>query len=311
MKNEKKCLAGKMFFGLAVTFLLAVPAFAQDDDSFENYRLEARAVKGSRVSNLDLIRKIFPDAQVKKGEPETATALQAIPLRNLFGGDEKHLDGALSLDITGRRLETLDGRRKILWLLIKVSQPDKPDCDECSKKILAAFDVSPANAELIDAANVLTSFDAEFDGERPKLRIAPRREAVVVWNFSHTSLEGDAFSVVAADKDGFKILLDQFKVGRNYSCDKWYEEETSLRLLKTAAGGGFRGIEILVKTKGGTGWYDFPKVKISRRFRYVFGWQTRGQKYEALVNPETERRALLKRIEPPCPDNQSVPINPT
>lgn len=301
-------------FSLAILCIAAVVQCSAQGKALMVENLNAKTAKESKISYLDLIRKIFPDARIEPDANNIAVAANSIPLRHLFGKGEKRFDGgeSLTMDIT-RRLETIDGRGRVLWLLVNVARPIRPDCEDCTEKVLAAFRVSSTNAELIDAARILTGFDAGFDGELPILKIAPDREAIVLWNFAYTYLEGDALSVITIDhQNKFGVLIRQFEVGRNYrwDCDKWYEEDALVTLAK-AARAGFRDIAISVETKGGSGEYDFPKVKTVRRFGYLFRWQPGTQKYEAVINPEVNRRALVKRIAPACPDgSRAVPINP-
>jgi hypothetical protein len=296
---------GRSFFALAVTawcvFCAAAQNFTHDD-----YRLDGRAVKGSKVSNLDLIRKIFPDARIDENEPEGARAFKSIPLRHLFGEDNKKSDDMMTLNISQRE-ETVNGRGKILWLIINAVQMDKTACAGCYKTswegaILAAYRVSQTAAELIDAADIQTSNITVFDENRPKLKFTSTREAVVVWNYANASIAQSDSSVVAAGKNGFDILLSQFVVSTEFRCSDWYSEEAKFRELKTSVN-GVRNLEASIRIKGGPGDADYPTVKHRRQFRYVFAWQPRLQKYKTIVNPERQRRAFLKRIEP-CQDQK-------
>lgn len=286
---------------LAVTVSFTISAAGQDFDP-EDYRLDAKAFTGASVSNLDLIRKIFPDAQIQKNEPEGATAFKFVPLRHLFGSVKKNRsDESLVLNISQRR-ETTDGKSKILWLIINAVQPDKSVCEDCfraiwSEAVLAAYRVSGSNVELIDAAAIATQNITTFDEDRPIVRVAPEREAIVISNSSTSSVGQSEISIVAAGKKGFDVLLDKFVVMTEYRCAEWYSEETSLRMLN-ASTGGFHDLEIVVKVEGGPGNADYPAVKYRRSFRYVFAWQPRLQKYKALVNPQLARRSFLKLIEP-------------
>jgi hypothetical protein len=300
IKNRTRLFNLSEILWLAVLCLAAavVPCAAQ------NFRFDAPAVKGSRVTYLDLARKISADADIENEAASYATTFKNPAVRHLFGAAEKALDAPpITLEIADR-LETSDDKGgKILWLIFSVAEPEEAICEACLKKILAAFRVSRTRAELIDAADVRTGFEVRFDSARPKLEIAPGREAVLLWNYSYSYLKGDSVSIIAADaaQGGFKVLLDQFEVGRLYrwDCDKWYEERANLRLSKPARA-GFRNLEIAVETQGGSGDYDFPKLKASSRFRYVFAWQPNARAYQAIVKPDEKRNALVKRLAPDC-----------
>src|SRR5690349_10356167 len=103
----------------------------------QNFRFDARAARGSRVTYLDLVRKIFADASFEKDAPYGATASRDAALRHLFGAAEKKLDSdvPLSLYIADRLETSVDKSGKILWLIISVEQPEKYNCEDCGKKI--------------------------------------------------------------------------------------------------------------------------------------------------------------------------------
>ena len=294
-------LTNKIFFILALAILFVAAAAAQDDVGFNGYRFEKQAIKGSNISNLDLLRKIFPDAQIEKDEPEAATALKSIPLRHLFGAkNKKTSDDAMTLNISERQ-ETGDGERgQILWLIVNAVQPDKTAAGfraNWTAAILAAFRVSRSSAELLDAADVATQNISGFAEDVPQLRLAPRREAVVVSNISNASVGHSELSVIAAGNKGFNVLIDQFVMTTEYRCTDWYSEEASLRTLKNSTNGS-RDVEITVKIEGGPGEAENARVKFRRRFRYVFRWQPQLEKYKAVVNPDRQRRTFLKQVEP-------------
>lgn len=261
-------------------------------------KLRDTVSRGSQVSYLELIKKVFPDAQMNEAKAELARAKNKRPLRNLL---IKELDdffrwrmtGELDIAVTAST-ETVNGREKLLWLLIGVSETGE-ECEICGNTILAAYRVRKTDAELIDAASVKTSSFVSFS-ETPKITLAPQREAVVIYNEDSTNMKTNFYSIIAPGDKGFDVLLKEFEESSIYKCGYYIEETARFRPLKTSVG-GFRQLEVTVKSE--SGWYeDEGKVEKRGAFRYVFSWQPREKKYKAVANPEKARNVFFKKNSP-------------
>lgn len=291
----------RRLFLAALVIFGAVAVCAAQTGARQDEGLNTKLSKTSEVTFFDLIKKVFPAARLDDKDSSLATTDKEISIRNLLSSDLWGADeaGGETKIYISDELETIDERGKILWLIFGTRQAEKWRCSNCGRRILAAFRVSRNDAELIDAANVKTDDLTGFYEAAPKLRIAPRREAVVIENLTQLSIGSNTFSVIAADKNKFKVLVEDYQKV-DTSCGNWIREEAKIRLLKTA-GGGYRSIEIRVKTEAGGNNMEDETVETRRRFRYLYVWQPRLQTYKAIVNPDKKRERLLERLYP-CRD---------
>ena len=271
---------------------------------FRNIRLQDTVSGQTRVTYLDLLKKVFPDVEMDEKQAKLARAKNKIPLRNLFGQElpeiyNSQMLGELEIGVTGKA-ETASGREKLLWLTIGVGDKGNETCFVCGNTLLAAYRVRQTDAELIDAASVKTGAMTTL-APTPKLKLAPQSEAVVVYNEENTNIGTISFSIVEVGAKGFRVLLKEFEGNIIFKCGYYIHELPRIRLLKNSVG-GYRQIEVLVKTESGfynTG--DSETVEKRGQFRYVFNFQPRAQKYKAVINPERERRVFFKKNRP-CMD---------
>jgi hypothetical protein len=265
----------------------------------------------TNITYLDLVRKVFPDARFKTKDSELLVASDKIPLKNplkiIYDGKFfRQMRGQMSLKLD-EKLETMSGGEKVLWLLIGVvTERDKseminvysPDTDEYS--ILAAYRIGENTAQLIDAADVknnsTTSFTESylFDSRHSKLAITPRREAVLIYNYNNAALGTDSFALIDFDKNGFRVILNEFHLKRDDRCDSFFDDRAKIKLLQETMN-GYRKIEVLVSIEKGYG--DITIWR--RRFRYMFAWNPRTSSYQAIVNPE-KRRDTTRRKRGGC-----------
>jgi hypothetical protein len=294
MRIRKRAVVYLFIVVAAVSSARAQPSYEWKDG------LDRKASTHSEVTTLDLIRKIFPDARVKAKDAGQAETGSSPSLRHLYGDkmDENIFGGASDLYVIDKR-ETLDAKDRIVWLLISASEASRPNCNHCVREILAAFRISKNDAALIDAANIQMYDRSEFDSTRPVLRIAQKRNAVVVWNISQLSISPETFSVIAAGKTKFQVLLGQFDTFREFMCGGGYGEESDIRALKTSRR-GYHDLQITITTEQMEERNNGAETVVTfrRRFRYVFGWDPLREKYKPIVYPDRERKRLLKKLVP-------------
>ena len=268
---------------------------------FRNITLQDTVSSQTRVTYLDLLKKVFPDVAMDEKQAKLARAKNKIPLRNLFGQElpdiyNSRMLGELEIGVTGKA-ETVSGREKLLWLTIGVNDKGNETCFICGNTLLAAYRVRQTDAELIDAASVKTGAMTTF-AATPKLKLAPQSEAVVIYNEENANIATLTQSIVEVGEKGFRVLLNEFEGNIIFKCGYYIQELPRLRLLKKSVG-GYRQIEILVKTESGFyGTGDSETVEKRGQFRYVFNFQPRAQKYKAVVNPERSRRIFFKKNSP-------------
>ena len=294
MKIHKRAVVYLFTLIVAASSVLAQPSYEWNDG------LNRKASTHSEVTTLDLIKKIFPDARVKPKNAGQAETSSSPTLRHLYGDEMEGnvFGGASDLYVIDKR-ETLDGKDRIVWLLIGASEESRPNCDHCVRDILAAFRILKDDAELIDAANIQMYDRSEFDSTRPVLRIAQTRSAVVVWNISQLSISRETFSVIAAGKARFEILLGQFNTFREFMCGGGYGEESDIRALRTSRH-GYRDLQVLITSEQMEERNNGAEtvVTLRQRFRYVFRWDPRMRRYKPIIDPDRKRRRLLKKLVP-------------
>lgn len=291
---------------LAASILIVCASFCcAAQIGFRDTVLQAPVSPRTEVTYLELLRKVFPDVQMDEKQAKLARAKNKIPLRNLFGQElpeiyNSQMLGELQVGITGK-METISGRDKILWLLIGVSgKNEQESCFVCGNMLLAAYRIRKTDADLIDAASVKTAGLTAF-AATPKLSVAPRRAAVVVYNEEQVNIATSTYSIVAVGEKGFDVLLKEFDENRISKCGYYINEESRFRLLKKSVG-GYRQIEITVKTESGMDdTADSETIDQRGFFRYVFSWQPRTRQYRAAINPERARKAFFKKHRP-CMD---------
>lgn len=299
----------KLLFTLMLLALGATSITAQKIEWQSDFK--AKVTSASTVTYLDLAKKIFPDAQLDEKQASTVNATESVPLRHLFEKWEaESYKGKLSIGVE-ELTQTVNGNEKLLWLIfssVNSAGSKEEFCSDCSKYILAAFRLSANDAEMIDAANILTEYNdrAGFWEEKSKVEIKPRYESVVIANTASLGISSDNFSIVSVNQKGFNVLVNAFSISRDTNCGFGYEEELRLRLIKSA-GGEFRTIEMTVTTSS----YEESdeeeesnkvyKPRFSRKFRYLFVWKPQDQKYKAMTNPkllDKKREAIYRKLKP-------------
>ncbi|MBS1797168.1 MAG: hypothetical protein JSS81_25295 [Acidobacteria bacterium] len=280
-------------------FLLAAGAGAGAAQIFD---LREKALGTESFTYLELAAGLFDDVRLDEKNPAVAKASVAAPFRRLLGpfypspADDR-LAGDVALGLSGA-IQTVSGRQKYVWVIFEI---EKTGEERGRNRILAAFRVTGKSFERIDAANVeteaRTSFDSDYFAPAPgRLRLAPDREAVLVYNWTNTIKGYGAVSVIDLEAGRFRVLLDEFTMNIDIRCGNLFQEFGRIRLLKQTAG-GFRKIEIRVRTERGADG-DPPVVRRRDYFRYVFAWDAAAAKYRAVVNPGKRRELLYKRYRP-------------
>lgn len=293
----------KLFFTLFIIICSFGFGAAQTDYSISN--LNNKVFAQTTITYLDLTRKIFPDARIDEKQNDLAHADNKIELREVIKSnwgtksEYESMKGELKIELE-ESLETLYENGKILWIILRADIREDDRCF-CGNRVLAAFRVQKNNAELIDAGTVktdnLTSFadnETTTFSSKPKLLIAPRREAVAIVNETNYALGGSYLSIIEIRQNKFNVVLNEFELWHDYRCGSVFQELARVRLLKTSTN-GYRNFEILITDEKGYEGDDDVKIIWRRRFRYVFAWQPRTKTYKPVINPDKNRQAILKK----------------
>lgn len=263
------------------------------------------------VTYLDLVRKVFPDAEADLNS-DYLWARTRIELRPLFGQElpeiyRADMEGRLLIGVR-EKMETVNGRDRVFWLLMGAFEESDGTPSNGGNRVLAAFRIGKDKAELIDAATVkigdntsLSRLDTTFKGPE-KFNLATGRQAVGIYNSMQITTAQTNFSLVDIDKNRFRVLLNDFDIWLDNRCGRFVDESARINVLKTSTG-GYKNIEIIVKTEIGSGDSDergagTDTVEWYRHYRYVFAWQPRDGSYKPVIDPGKRRSAALKRFNP-------------
>jgi len=268
----------------------------------------------SRVTYLDLAKKIFPAATTDETEQSLARSAGKIPVRELPGivpetdVPTDRMEGELFIRIEGV-LQARQDNEKLWWVIFSAVGEKYKKYVYQGHHILAVFRVHRREAELIDAATVKKNDYLWFGdnklatdriSERAQLEIKPRREAVFIYTRARTNGGSPAFSLVELKGGKLNVVLSEFDLWRDHRCGYGIYETARTRLLNAPAN-VYRPIEIRVTTEKSREDSRYPFWR--GRYRYLYVWQRRAQKYMTVVNSDKRRRAALNRYDP-CNEKQ-------
>lgn len=299
MKILKRIIFAAILAGCLINLAKAQTMKVPDD-------LNTKVSGKTSVTYIDLLRKVFPDAQPHKVLSGYWQATVNQKLRNLFDERTTQIFPHPILPevklIVEQKLETRNQGNKVLWLIITVTGKSVENQEhEYYEYVMAAYHVSEKSADLIDAAYVNTNDHGGFaDGghvsPRGKIAVAPGYEAVIVYNWTQVSLGENAFSLVDLGEHGFRVMLKEFGLVYDTRCGSNFVESARVRTLKTSVG-GYRNLEVMVTLERSYENENGDGVVLEWRkyFRYVFAWQPGKQIYKAIINRDKQRVALAKK----------------
>jgi hypothetical protein len=277
-----KLKTARPHYGLLLLLLLTCPAAASAQTVINLDGFEASVPGNSRITYLDLVRKVFPDAR----EKEDGGGLQAgksVAISHLFGDyKERLIEGVMSID-GASALRIKNGGGHQLLLLIEVSSRDDALFQWGGMSVLALFSTA-GEAKLLDAVDVRADRFTFFAEQQPLLRIHPERDAVLVVNHHFNSGDGYlAYSLIAFVDNRLKDVFEEMPllVGDNH-CGTNFTETPRFKVLNNPAGGYSRlRLTITLRKEAGGPTCERPTKGYTRYFNYLLAWQPSRKRYVA------------------------------
>jgi hypothetical protein len=246
-------------------------------------RFDAPVATNSRLTYLDLIRKVFPDVQAE-GDQVGAQAGKTIALRHLFGDyRERIFEGEMNINSTSVLRIRNSGEEQLL-LLLNVSGADAALFQWGGMSVLALFSIE-RGVTLLDAVDVQADRFTFFAERQAVLGIHPRHDAVLLVNHHFNS--GDsylAYSLVSVVNNRLKDVFAEMPllVGDNH-CGTNFTETPHFKVLRDSRS-GYRRLRLSIKllkkaddancerrTKGYTKYFNYTLVWQPSLKRYVAG----------------------------------------
>lgn len=236
--------------------------------------LSSPVQKGSRVTYLDLLVKLMPDAKAD------ATANSTIPLRSLSEQSRNEpIAGPIKFDMEPYWFNS-DGKQLLMLRLdLTAEDANRGTPYEGEAIVLAVFKLVPAPA-LLDALEIKTDRFTSFWEDRPLFRLDPRNDAFIVssthWNAgeSFTSLD-----MLFVDEGRIKSIASQF-IFETQGCRTTFTEKPSFRAI--ASGKKYPDVQVLVKVTK-----EPDEASCSRRtsgytrqYQGVYRWNAVRRRYE-------------------------------
>jgi hypothetical protein len=268
---------------LACVLVMCAPGEANAQKVTSAQDLGAR-VGGTKTTYMDLVRQVFPDAELNAGG---AAARKSVALRHLFGDYPLRThEGEMSV-YSMQSLSVRSTGRGLLVLLIGVTGQGESSgmFDWGEMSVLALFDLSRGRARLLDAADVQRDRFATLREERPLVRLSPRQDAFWLVNHHHNSSENfQQLALVSVDGDRLRTFYDLPPLGDSRVCGMARTERLRDTTLP-GAGGNFRKILLTIDSRGTVVREDCGDRVRRRGYRrvrrYVLAWDARRRRYVA------------------------------
>ena len=245
-------------------------------------RFDEAVAPNSRITYLDLIRKVFPEASVE-GDQSGAQAGKTIALRHLFGDyRERIFEGEMNINSTSV-LRIRNGREEQLLLLLDVSGEDAALFQWGGMSVLALFSIE-RGIRLLDAVDVQADRFTFFAEKQTALRIHPQQDAVLIVNHHFNS--GDAYlaySLLSVVNNRLKDVFAEMPllVGDNH-CGTNFTETPHFKVVRDSRS-GYRRLRLSIRLLKKA---DEPNCErrtkgYTKYFNYTLVWQPSRQKYVA------------------------------
>ncbi|HEX8144344.1 MAG TPA: hypothetical protein VF553_17215 [Pyrinomonadaceae bacterium] len=280
-------------------FLWATLLFASASSSHAQLRTVedyGRAVRnGTGATYFDLLRKIFPDAEMGAASSQEATGHLTMPLNHLDGEYRNRVyRAALKINaIESLFLQTGGGRQ---LLLLVHAQGDDAELTWGELGILALFELEP-QVRLLDAADIKADRFSSFWEEQPLLHIGPQADAVMIANYHHNSSQGYlSLTLVSTQANRLRTIFElPTLLNLNY-CGNNSTQTPSLAVLKSLRGGHFDiSLKIRLVKKADDESCAKATGAYKREFKTVLVWSRTKRKYQSTGRALTVLAALNER----------------
>jgi hypothetical protein len=261
--------------------MLASASLAQAQvSSVQNY---GDIVQGG-VTYLDLIRRIFPDAEMN--ERRNATARTTIPLNHLSGdyagqafSGEMELSGVDSLWLRS-------GNRKQLLLMIHAAGRGEQLFDWGEISVLALYQLEPS-VKLLDAAEVQTdriTFFWSKDEREMTFPISAQGNAVIIANHHFNSSQGYLnLTLVSTENNRLENIFEFPILLNEKACGDTFDQTPTISVMKNAKSRAHFNLAVEVKVVKQPDDEGCEK-RTGGYYKSLLVWNASKRRYESMGN---------------------------
>ncbi|HEY6190595.1 MAG TPA: hypothetical protein VIW80_23285 [Pyrinomonadaceae bacterium] len=265
----------------ALALIHAGPSYAQVS-AVENYGNPVSS--GASATYFDLLKKIFPDAEMDAAGSSEAVAHLSIPLDHLFGDYKNRVYRAqMKINAVESLFLQTGGRRRLLLLVHVESDGEQFTWGELG--VLALFELEPT-ARLLDATDIKADRFSNIREEQPVLHISAQADAVMITNYHHNSSQGYLnLTLLGTEGDRLRTIFDfPTLLNLNY-CGNNSTQTPTIRVLRASRGGHFN-ISVKIRLVKEADDESCEKITrgFTREFNSVLVWNSSKRKYESTGN---------------------------
>jgi hypothetical protein len=254
-------------------------SYAQQVAAVDDYRNLVSS--GTSATYFDLLKKIFPDAEMDAAGGSEAVAHQSIPLNHLHG-DYRNRVYRAEMKING--IESLllqtGGRRRLVLLVHAESASEQFTWGELG--VLALFELEPA-AKLLDATDIKADRFSGIWEDQPVLHVSARSDAVMVTNYHHNSSQGYLnLTLVGTEGNRLSTIFElPTLLNLNY-CGNKSTQTPTINVLRASLGGHFNiSVRIKLVKEADDETCEKPTRRYTREFNSLLVWNPAKRKYES------------------------------
>jgi hypothetical protein len=244
--------------------------------------LQAAVMKDSAATTyLDLIKQVFPDAQMDASAG--AKAHHAVPLDHLFGDyRNKTYEGEIKIGRVDAVWIKNDGQLNLL-LLIEAESSESDLFTWGEMNVLALFQLRP-NLKLLDARDVQADRETWFWDTQPLVSIHPRKDAVFVANTHHNSSQGYLIlTLISVEKGRLNTAFEMPTILNMNGCGQTFDETPSFSLVKGAGNTYHRILAKVELVKEADAAACEKRTRAYKRlYRATLVWNPSKSKFESL-----------------------------
>jgi hypothetical protein len=245
----------------------------------DNYRepLHSEASK----TYFDLLKQIFPDAEMEAAGGAAASAHQSVPLNHLYGDYRNRVYHAeMQISSVERLFLQSGGRRRLLLLVHAESAGEQFTWGELA--VLALFELEPA-VRLLDAADIKADRFSGIREEQPLLHISSQADAVMITNYHHNSSQGYlSLTLVGTEGNRLRTIFElPTLLNLNY-CGNKSTQTPTINVLRASRGGHFN-ISVKIRLVKEPDDESCEKITrgFTREFNSVLVWNPAKRRYES------------------------------
>lgn len=263
--------------------LMAFSSTAQEIRTLTDYQSPVRA--GTKITCLDLLRKIFPDVQMDAGAGQEAKAQTSIPLNHLFGDYRgKVYRGEMRITAVYTPVDQRRNPDRML-LLVQAHSEDGDLFTWGDISVLALFQLEPT-VKLLDATDTQADRFNGFWDEQPILHLGPQASAFMIANSHHNSSQGYlGLTLVSAENNRLKTIFDMPLLLNTNGCGNNFTQTPTIKVLKGNRGARSNlSVQVKLEKEPDEESCEKRSRGYTRYYRALLVWNSAKHKYESRGN---------------------------